>query len=555
MLQATKILTKMAEHTRARLESDAVASEPEREVHACVEQRDLQEHLDNISSLRDLFVKQSQMLAMIHPDTPLYEHDKRGQHNCSSPCFDHNVDLISTVSSTTSMSGCKSLEGTVDEISERMEQSFAGFLKESSPTSVTTMGLLDQSSLHGFEKVLDFGDDDIDSTRFSLDGSDSDIQAAINEIRKEASQIDIIMALDQLKTVEIELEITTRALRDRSAEADQLRFQLEQREERVSCLELERDLYQADASKLRDDLKTCVDRMFDISAVAGTSTMLENLSEEAEVATTRDQAILRPATSPTNSAFPPIPSSTPIIDHTYAGRRRDTSRHPMPFHQHRGPLIQRLASASDPTTPTKFEARQSIVADAFPLLGSSYASSIFREPPTPSPNKIESFHSKSTRTPPLAPTRRRRSFSEGMRTPVRPELETEDANKDHRICGLFRRRPSKRAAAKAKDIIIMRCKIDQLHTMMRASLETSEKLRKRLALISRYYEGIIKKLQEQMVEIKTEKSRLRADMDARVSIIDHEKRIAVFHLESKLRQRDDEIRALKAIIAGTTPAL
>ena len=93
--------------------------------------------------------------------------------------------------------------------------------------------------------------------------------------------------------------------------------------------------------------------------------------------------------------------------------------------------------------------------------------------------------------------------------------------------------------------------IDQLHTMMKVSLQTSEKLRKRLSIISRYYEGIIKKLQQQMVEVKTEYSKRKADMDSKMAILDHEKRVAVLHLESQLQQRDSEIRALKEKLHGS----
>jgi hypothetical protein len=130
-------------------------------------------------------------------------------------------------------------------------------------------------------------------------------------------------------------------------------------------------------------------------------------------------------------------------------------------------------------------------------------------------------------------------------------MEDPDDSKDPRLCGIFRRRPSKRSATKAEDVAMMRNKIDHLHGMMRTSLQTSEKLRKRLAMISRYYEGIICKLQEQLVEIKAEKTKMKADMDAKVSSLDHEKRMAIFQLESQLYKRDDETRLLTAKLDNT----
>jgi hypothetical protein len=144
----------------------------------------------------------------------------------------------------------------------------------------------------------------------------------------------------------------------------------------------------------------------------------------------------------------------------------------------------------------------------------------------------------STQSPPVDPAERHDAFSD-------------EATDNKRRCGLFRRRSSKQSLTNAKEVISMGEQIDQLHTMMKISLQTSEKLRKRLSIISRYYEGIIKKLQQQMVEVKTEYSKRKADMDSKMAILDHEKRVAVLQLESQLQQRDGEIRALKEKLHGS----
>jgi hypothetical protein len=81
--------------------------------------------------------------------------------------------------------------------------------------------------------------------------------------------------------------------------------------------------------------------------------------------------------------------------------------------------------------------------------------------------------------------------------------------------------------------------------MMKASLATSEKLRKRLAMISRYYEGIIRKFQEQVTEMKAEKKRIEMDLANRIATIDHEKRVTIIQLESKLRKREEQVARLR----------
>jgi hypothetical protein len=522
------IFSKMEDKVGDCLEPDASASEPECEIHSSNEQRELQERLDNITSLQDLFVKQSQTLALIEPDS-------MADFFFVSP---HPQD-VSVGSFTSCLSGCKSFEGTVDAETETLQNTHGNNGRDISPTSVATMGFFESSCFKGIEKTLDFEEaEDIDSsTQPSVEGSDSEIQAAINEIRKEASQLSVVMALDQLKTKEAELDVSTRALRERSLEADDLRGQLREREERISCLELERDLYMADASKLRVDLKTCVDRMFDISAVAGTSTFVEGSDGGTGGERIRDQAILRPSVSPLDSRIPAIPSSVPLDDQSDSDQPKQVDRH-IPQKNH--------VSLARRDLPRMSEIRESAVARAFPLRDSGHPSSIFRENSiTTSPPRSLSMISASTRSRTLDSPRRNRSFSEVIRSSTQPTSEDEDTGNENRMCGLFRRRQQNRSIAKAKDVTAMRSKIDQLHMMMRTSLETSEKLRKRLAMISGYYEGIILKLQEQVIEAKTEKSKIKADCNSKVSAIDYEKRIASIHLENKLRESERELHELR----------
>jgi hypothetical protein len=140
------------------------------------------------------------------------------------------------------------------------------------------------------------------------------------------------------------------------------------------------------------------------------------------------------------------------------------------------------------------------------------------------------------------PKRRHGSFSIERNKQNENEIE----GKENKMCGIFRRRNSRRfSSPKANDIEIMRQQIGQLHTMMKTSLSTSEKLRKRLAMISRYYEGIIRKLQEQVVETKKERKSVEVQLANQISTIDHEKRVSMMQLEVKLRRKDEEISRLR----------
>mmetsp|Transcript_63342 Transcript_63342/g.182251 ORF Transcript_63342/g.182251 Transcript_63342/m.182251 type:complete len:589 (-) Transcript_63342:28-1794(-) len=517
-------------------ESTGHGSEPESEIHISGEQQELQESLSNISSLGDLFMMQSQTLALMQPEKRLEDHGSDFSSSIASgtSCSENNDITMATT---------RSFEETLDEATEMLHESYVHHTKKVSPTSVMDGTLLDPLSLHGVGRILKFRDiEDYSSSHMScsVDGSDSEIQAAIDEIRKEASQIDIIMALDQLKTVEADLEITSRALRDRSAEAEDLKVQLKEKDERISCLELEKDLYKADAMKLKDDLKTCVDRMFDISAVAG----LSSLSDA-------------PSPFPPEEKLPPDPLRDTLL-RTQAQERPGSSlpdqgdNAPGPVKRVRGTPIRRPPSNSDPAGTIKVErAGTHSTRETFPLLRSSYSSDIFRGTPEGGKRARSRTVRSSTGLPPAAPlplSRRRRSFSEVIRSSTALEHDTESEKR--RMCGIFRRRPHQRSTSKGQEVAAMREKIDELHAMMKTSLETSEKLRKRLAMISRYYEGIIKKMQRQIVEAKTERTRIKSDADAKVSTMDHEKRTAIMCMEDRLRCQEEEIRLLKQQVQG-----
>ena len=94
-------------------------------------------------------------------------------------------------------------------------------------------------------------------------------------------------------------------------------------EERVGSLELERDLFKADASKLKEDLTTCVERMFDISNVAGDSGILDgndiqndNAKGQRSMSHASDMAVAgnQLSTLQANITLPAHPKT--VIDHT-----------------------------------------------------------------------------------------------------------------------------------------------------------------------------------------------------------------------------------------------
>jgi hypothetical protein len=562
--QAEKLFLRMEEQIQNRLcSNNDVPQEPECEVHSDA-QSGLQEQLYEMCSLRDLFVKQSQALALLQqqPDEETRVGPVRPPATISTlPTGFDEFSASSIIDQEPDHKlDSKSFDDTLEEITNTLEASFMETMREMSPTYVTKLSVY-QDFFDDVNRTLDFDDesDEIDSTALNLDGTDSEIQAAINKIRKEASRMDTVIALDQLNTLQTELEVVTKALHERSVETEDLRIQLEEMEERVACLELERDLYKADTGKLQDDLKTCVERMFDISCVAGESSLDPNSDSRHPEPAARDQNIVqRVSEGPEEFDFPIIAASKPVQSahnsyyHTpvksapkfkpgSSARRRVTPE------QARA-VIRRISCASNPVILRNYDTNSS--TDAVPLMDNARPGSIFRggrRKHVPESEAVPSLSDKVSQLgvsrPP--PKRRHKSFSALSAAKSRGQQEEEPEGKENRRCGIFRCKQQRGSSSRTNDITMMRQQIDQLHSMMKSSLSTSEKLRKRLAMISRYYEGIIQKLQEQAAEIKAEKSRLKVDLDNKISTIDHDKRVTIIHLESKLRQRDEEVARLK----------
>lgn len=420
----------------------------------------------------------------------------------------------------------------------------------------------DYFSIPFFDVTLDTDEDS--SFCLDLEGTDSEIQAAVNEIRREADQMDTIMILDQLKTLQSEFESVTKKCSVRFLENENLQIKLQESGDRVAHLELERDLYEADVTKLRDDLKTVVSKMFDIS-------LYESMNESDVIEENRNKN--------ENKLNHPIKPST---DKMYSTEVED-SKTPLNISRTTSGTIQIVGLADQHVDP-----RPHVVVRRSPLLsdpglismqsrnkltGYSDGSHLL---PTRQNHPLRNqnvFRTQSRRTAHRPRTKslraqhccvavispgnfngsdnknnfqcRRRSLSVDAKTSTKltPKMKQENVG-DNKICGMFRRR-SKQSFSRDNESV-MKYQITKLHEMMKTSLAASEKLRKRIATVSKYYESVISKLQSQVVEIKTEKSRTAVDLTNRLSEADLRTRMIVSKLEFELRRKDEVISRLKA---------
>ena len=74
--------------------------------------------------------------------------------------------------------------------------------------------------------------------------------------------------------------------------------------------------------------------------------------------------------------------------------------------------------------------------------------------------------------------------------------------------------------------------MEQMSHRMHSAIATSEELRRRLAMLNRYYQDVIRKFQQQLDEAKADREQVEFDLSRQISILDRERREALGKLES-----------------------
>ena len=408
---------------------------------------------------------------------------------------------------------------------------------------------------------------------FCLDlGSDSEIQVAVNEIRKEAEKIDTILVLDQFKTLQTEFESMRNKYSTKTLENEDLKLRLQKSENRVAHMELERDLHLADAEKLREDLKTIVSKMFDISMYESSEPLCENMASINETTdpchSKRRLGYLLPSTDMSKEG------SNPMERHetnTTSSRREnipvlgliDQPRHttcPLPQLTYPSLIHSEYNANGSYSSETDTTSLLPLSPECKPLRNQN----IFRTRRNPEEprRRTDSRWAKQQRNLPLRSDSTAEKKSEGINicrheslspvdthsTSLVTEMYDEQEKTEKRSCGLIFRCRRKQQLFSEQDINVLKQQIYKLSERTKTSTATSEKLRKRLGVMRRQYEGVISTLQTNLEEAREEKARAQIDLANLAPQIDIERRIEQSNFEYEIWQKNKQIRRSKAMM-------
>lgn len=82
----------------------------------------------------------------------------------------------------------------------------------------------------------------------------------------------------------------------------------------------------------------------------------------------------------------------------------------------------------------------------------------------------------------------------------------------------------------------LQIQVEELAQRLRTSVEGSDDLRKRLAMISKYYEGTVHRLSENIVSLKKEQASMQGDLTKQIKNIDRERLVAIKRAELLIKE-------------------
>lgn len=317
----------------------------------------------------------------------------------------------------------------------------------------------------------------------------SSLQSSIDAIREEAARVDAMIAMDQLDTLKHELDQLQKEVAKKSAQLEEQRTMLQRKEDERATLELERDLYKADANKLMNDVLKlrleAEERKFDNDS--GDEDFDEpDQANDHEKTTFRFFSTRRPGDLMENESTLPVAPQTPTsFVLLYPGARASTD--------------------NSESTSSKLTSSQEVSSnflhpnDHVKRDGDDGDEDVLTEPLLPKRKLCLSR---------ILCTRERSAKGSNLMDPV-----------------------SNTSGMSGWDL---NAEVDGLQRRLTASAETSNELRRRIAMVTRCYENAIYQLESQLKATNMDRKEMKKELNDQIVSITIEKRQLLRTLEARL---------------------
>lgn len=371
--------------------------------------------------------------------------------------------------------------------------------KTKGPIEYDTLSALENSEFDNcdFGSLYTWSDDE----HSEMDEVGLGVYDSILAIRKEASKMNAVMAVDQLDRLNDEIRNMRRELSDQSAEMNELQTLAQLKDDRIGTLELERDLYKADTDKLANDLESCLVKLRQVSGTA-----LDPTDGDFEM----DENIINVASNTTSQR-----ESKPMPFRDVRAAETSTQSICKASHPERlkGPLDPPSCAESSPTATSQTSTSTSppMCRSVIPLSPIS----AFEKP------RMTNATTRTNASRSVSRPRRARGIAFAFcRSASQPLDKLPDSGSNEPKPGIQQEH------------------IQEMTLRLMSALATSEELRRRLAKLHCYYESLVSQLRKSLVETKADRAQIEFSFTRHLSTMQREYRGTL--AESKMGEQDGE---------------
>jgi hypothetical protein len=399
-----------------------------------------------------------------------------------------------------------------------------------------------------------FSDDD-ESIFHDKEGIGYSIYDSIRAIRKEASKIDAVLAVDQVDRLQEEMKHLRSEIQRQSVKTEELSAKLQMKDGQIGTLELERDLYKADTNKLANDLECC---LMKLRRVGGASSPIEIGYGRSGIVTTMNDN-----ENSYSNEVSPSPPQLIAADHT-----SDTSDPVSHLDQSTSPLLPPSCTESPAGTSITTSSKHARTSSSIsPEMNEPIAEHPVSAKPQQNPKQrgesslrviphrdsdvetatsIQNRHKKLLLFSLCRPQQKNRKVHGSKIRSVNPmqKKTTHDSSqKRNRSSKPPTVKPSNPTEVAHLPSGLLQEQVQVLSQRLQSSIKTSEDLRRRIATVHYYYEKQVHQLDERIMEACVERSKIEFEKSRRNAPIDRVESDA--HPEPKPRNSDPRSQAAR----------